>query len=62
MKDRMRSEEYRTAKLTMWDVIAIRVLLAERPAPPKAQIGRAFDVARTTVNDIDYRKQWDWLP
>lgn len=64
---RQKGEEHHNAKLNMWDVIAIRALLDEKPKlytePTNlTRISKAFKVGRSTVRDIRDRKQWSWLP
>lgn len=54
-----RGDAHGNVKLTMWDVIAIRCLLAE--CMPKARIARAFGVSNKTVRSIDQRVIWKWL-
>lgn len=54
-----RGEDHAHAKLTMWDVIAIRLLI--EGLVPVARIARAFGVDRKTIRSIDRRLIWNWL-
>lgn len=55
----LRGEDHPHAKLTMWDVIAIRCLIAELTSV--SRIARAFGVDRKTIRSIDRRLIWNWL-
>jgi len=57
-----RGERHGRAKLSMWDVIAIRCLLSIRIDPPSVSaIARAFEISRRTVTGIRSGKNWGWL-
>jgi len=58
----VRGEQHGRAKLTMWDVIAIR-LVFEEPDPPSIEdVARAFSLDRRSVRSVRDRINWKWLP
>jgi len=58
-------EDHGRAKLTTWDVLAIRALhddaLPRWERPSIADTSRAFGVTRKTVRAIILRQIWRWL-
>lgn len=54
-----RGEANGQSKLTMWDVIAIRLLL--EGGTPTGRVAKAFGVARRTIRSIELRLIWSWL-
>lgn len=54
-------EDHGRAKLTIWDVAAIKLLLAEPSAPPMTHVARAFGVNPPQVQRIRKGECWGWL-
>lgn len=49
------------AKLTVWDVVAMRLLFDDDDPPTTERVARAFDVNWTTAYDVRTNRQWKWL-
>jgi hypothetical protein len=56
---RARGERHGMAKLSMWDVCAIRALFEGDLTPSISRIARAFGLNRSTVRKIRDRKIWN---
>lgn len=55
-------EGHAQAKLTAWEVVAVRLVLKEDKASSVARVARAFRVSHTTVRDIRDYRYWRSLP
>lgn len=56
-----RGEQHGRAKLTIWEVVAIRLVLAEPEPPSVSAVARAFAVDRRTVQRVRDGKRWGWV-
>lgn len=61
-KTHVRGELHGRAKLSIWDVAAIKLLFEDRSsAPPMTRAARAFGVTPAQVRRILRGERWGWM-